>query len=149
MRRLRLVLWAVATLAACEKNPPATAPRATSAAVATPNGACVADGDRDICDGRDNDCNGKVDEGWTMQTDVVTGSSGPKGTRQTVNRWVGSTCFQPCAGSPMYSVRGKFECDVAKREMVCGSLESDCDPRATAYGADDPTGLVATYPTRN
>ena len=124
---------------------PTTMPTTAS----TPPRVCVIEAE--ICDGKDNNCNGQVDEGWALKIDAATSSSpfGGGAMRPTVNRWAGSRCYQPCVGSPSYSVRGKFQCDVAKREMVCGSLENGCVPMATPYGDDDPPGLVATYPVRD
>lgn len=134
-----------------ERKPEATPGTASGPSVPTPPmpPACVAEAE--ICDGKDNNCNGQVDEGWSIKVDVATSSSpfGGGATRPTVNRWVGSRCYQPCVGEPSYSVRGKFRCDVAKREMACGSLELGCVPMGTSYGEDDPPGLFPTYPVRN
>lgn len=135
---------------ASRSKPDSTPNNQTPAQPPTSDATCVPDGDRDICDGKDNNCDGRVDEGWSITVPVVTGSSGPWGqgaTLPTINRWTESPCLQPCVGS--YSVRGKFVCDLALKQMACGALQSGCVPIATPYAEDDPPGLVATYPVRD
>ena len=77
--------------------------------------------EREVCDNKDNDCNGKVDDNDPTGS-IPCGVSGKKG---------------PCAIGESFCEKGKVSCKqtvIAKSKEVCGnSIDDDCDGKVDQF----------------
>ena len=73
------------------------------------DGGCVYEGD-EVCDGKDNDCNGQIDDGVLPQ--------------------IGELCDNQkgvCAGSTKVCTAGMIKCTVNPSPEICDGLDNDCN----------------------
>ena len=89
------------------------------------------------CDGLDNDCDGFVDEDFSLLTRAGT----------TVNGVLGACGVGPCAGGLTVCREdgGGIECpsEEKARDEICDGVDNDCDGRADA---SDPEDLLTNDP---
>ncbi|MEM9860338.1 MAG: MopE-related protein [Myxococcota bacterium] len=97
--------------------------------------ACLETGD-ELCDGRDNDCDGNTDEGFDTNTDL--GNCGVCGNVCAFNnataRCEGGTCVQDACNAGFVDANGESEdgCElgcVPAGDEVCNGADDNCDGR--------------------
>ena len=98
-----------------------------------PNGEIICEGGKgpspEICDGLDNDCDGKVDE-LGPPNDGINGTSNPKPGKE--NEKIGEACGSDvgqCEPGKWTCVDAQFMCvgGVHPQPEICDCLDNDCD----------------------